>query len=51
MIWGKQNKDQRSKSSWIINNFGTKTKKLALVWVTYEFALKASCPTSSFILF
>lgn len=37
MNWGKTNKDCLITSSWIVNNFGTKTKKVASIWVTYEY--------------
>lgn len=42
MIWDKANeKTQSTKSTWVVNNFGTKKKKknpkLASVWITYKF--------------
>lgn len=40
MIWDKANeKTQSTKSTWVVNNFGTKKNnpKLASVWVTYKF--------------
>lgn len=40
MIWEKANeKTQSTKSTWVVNNFGTKKNnpKLASVWVTYKF--------------